>query len=89
MGGTAERFRHFPGLHALRRCEGGGSLYGDGLSGGPRPGPGPPVHPGARAGGDWSLLIALLRDDDPVGAYRRMQKISAKVLLAGSRPHLK
>jgi LacI family transcriptional regulator len=28
---------------------------------------------------EWSLLIALLRDDDPVGAYRRMQKISAKV----------
>ncbi|MGN6176187.1 MAG: LacI family DNA-binding transcriptional regulator [Streptosporangiaceae bacterium] len=28
---------------------------------------------------EWSLLIALLRDDDPAGAYRRMQKISAKV----------
>ena len=28
---------------------------------------------------EWSLLIALLRDDDPVGTYRRMQKISAKV----------
>jgi LacI family transcriptional regulator, galactose operon repressor len=27
---------------------------------------------------EWSLLIALLRDD-PAGAYRRMQKISAKV----------
>jgi LacI family transcriptional regulator len=28
---------------------------------------------------EWSLLIALLRDDDPTSAYRRMQKISAKV----------
>jgi LacI family transcriptional regulator len=28
---------------------------------------------------EWSLLIALLRGDDPAGAYRRMQKISAKV----------
>jgi LacI family transcriptional regulator, galactose operon repressor len=28
---------------------------------------------------EWSLLIALLRDDDPASAYRRMQKISAKV----------
>jgi DNA-binding LacI/PurR family transcriptional regulator len=28
---------------------------------------------------EWSLLIALLRDDDPAAAYRRMQKISAKV----------
>lgn len=28
---------------------------------------------------EWSLLIALLHDDDPAGAYRRMQKISAKV----------
>jgi LacI family transcriptional regulator len=28
---------------------------------------------------EWSLLIALLRDDNPAGAYRRMQKISAKV----------
>ena len=28
---------------------------------------------------EWSLLIALLRGDDPAGAYRRMLKISAKV----------
>jgi LacI family transcriptional regulator len=28
---------------------------------------------------EWSLLIALLRDDNPAGAYQRMQKISAKV----------
>jgi LacI family transcriptional regulator len=28
---------------------------------------------------EWSLLIALLRGDDPAAAYRRMQKISAKV----------
>jgi len=28
---------------------------------------------------EWSLLISLLRGDDPAGSYRRLQKISAQV----------
>lgn len=28
---------------------------------------------------EWSLLISLVRSDDPAGAYRRLQKISAQV----------
>jgi len=28
---------------------------------------------------EWSLLISLLRGDDPAAAFRRMKKVSAKV----------
>jgi LacI family transcriptional regulator len=28
---------------------------------------------------EWSLMISFLRDDDPVGSFRRMQKVAAQV----------